>query len=99
MKIIFIDNYACLVFRIYKYNICSIMLFSANKNNLLYIAREFEIDTGLQFNRMRYYSSNLGRFMQKDMIFKETENYYEYSSNNPINKIDPFGLMPPWLWH
>ncbi len=37
--------------------------------------------------------------MQKDMLFKETENYYEYSSNNPINKIDPFGLMPPWLWH
>jgi len=46
---------------------------------------------------MRYYNINLGRFNQKD--FYRSYNNYIYSFNNPLNRIDPFGLMPPWLWH
>ncbi len=49
------------------------------------------------FNEKRNYNPFLRKFNQRDLIFNENENYYEYSSNNPINKIDPLGLMPPWL--
>ena len=62
---------------------------SANKNNLLYTAREFGFDAGLQFNRMRYYSPNLGRFLQKDPL--TLFGYYNYVLNNPLNMYDVFG--------
>jgi RHS repeat-associated protein len=71
------------------------LLTQANKNNLLYTSREFDFETGLQFNRMRYYSPNLGRFNQKDLIYNNNANYYFYVQNNPENALDPFGLYNP----
>ncbi len=75
-----------------KYNPWGILLTSASKNNLLYTAREFDSDTALQFNRMRYYNASLGRFMQKDLIF--SQNKYNYSYNIPTIFSDPFGMLP-----
>ncbi len=57
----------------------------------LKLPREFDFDTGLQFNRMRYYNSYLGRFMQKDMVIYY-DNLYFYGLNDPLNHWDPFGL-------
>jgi RHS repeat-associated protein len=66
------------------------LLTSASKNNLLYTSREFDFETGLQFNRMRYYSPNLGRFISKDKIYSKL--LYSMAKNNPIRYVDPFGL-------
>ena len=69
------------------------LLTQENKNNLLYTAREFDFDTGLQFNRMRYYSPNLGRFTQKDLVTIGLNNLtFQMSFNNPISYSDPLGL-------
>jgi RHS repeat-associated protein len=79
-------------FETYEYNPWGVLLTQANKNNLLYTSREFDFETGLQFNRMRYYLPNLGRFSQKDLIYMKAANAFAYASDNPINFLDPFGL-------
>jgi len=53
---------------------------------------EFDFETGLQFNRMRYYLPNLGRFIKKDLIFSFS-NYYNYANNSPSVNYDPFGYF------
>lgn len=45
------------------------------------------------FIRAKYYSSRLHRFFSEDPIgFMGGPNFYGYSENDPINRIDPFGL-------
>jgi RHS repeat-associated protein len=78
-------------FETYEYNPWGILLTSASKNNLLYTSREFDFETGLQFNRMRYYLPNLGRFIIKDLIY--SKNLYLYAKNKPLRLFDPFGLF------
>ena len=47
---------------------------------------------GLNFMRARYYSADVGRFVTEDPIgLKGGINLYQYTSNNSINYIDPYG--------
>jgi RHS repeat-associated protein len=50
---------------------------------------------GVNCSRNRVYSAELGRFLQTDPIrFSAGDgNLYRYVGNNPINLIDPFGLL------
>lgn len=50
-------------------------------------------DNGLYYMRMRYYSSNIGRFTNEDplMIYGGDLNLYKYVENNPIISVDPLG--------
>ncbi len=49
---------------------------------------------GLSFMRARYYDPNDGRFTQTDPIgVKGGLNLYQYVQNNPVNLIDPSGLI------
>lgn len=60
-------------------------------------------DTGLIYLRARYYSSELGRFIQIDSFKGDTENVesqnrYIYTNNNPYKYIDKSGnnsIVPP----
>lgn len=74
---------------------CSSLVTVSSKNNLLYTAKEFDFETGLQFNRYRYYSPLIARFISKEPIFFE-KNKYCIHCNNPIMIKDPEGLLPPW---
>jgi RHS repeat-associated protein len=57
-----------------------------------YAGREND-GTGLYFNRARYYSPSLQRFVSQDPIsFAGGINHYAYARNNPINLIDPLGM-------
>ena len=62
-----------------------------------FAGREFDEETGLYFNRARYYDPKTGRFLQRDpeagRIAKTISvvNQYAYASNNPINFVDPTG--------
>ncbi|GAA6623079.1 putative Ig domain-containing protein [Scytonema sp. NUACC26] len=68
---------------------------SSAGDRFAFTGREFDSETGLYYNRARYYDANLGRFISQDPIGfgGEDSNLYRYVSNNPVNAIDPSGLI------
>lgn len=61
-------------------------------NNIRFQGQYFDEETGLHYNRYRYYSPYVGRFVSKDPIgLLGGFNVYSYAPN-PITKIDPLGL-------
>lgn len=53
----------------------------------------FDEETGLCFNRSRYYSPELGRYVSEDPIgLLGGHNLYLYCGNDPINRSDPRGF-------
>jgi len=65
---------------------------SATTNSFAYAGRELD-GTGLYFNRARYYSPSLQRFISEDPIrFMGGINFYRYAANDPLDFSDPFGL-------
>lgn len=62
-----------------------------------FTGREWDSDAGLYFNRARFYSPTMGRFISQDPIgLKGGINYYAYVGNNPISRTDPMGLWNLW---
>ncbi|EEL9743104.1 RHS repeat protein [Salmonella enterica subsp. enterica serovar Muenchen] len=50
-------------------------------------------ETGLHYNRYRYYDPDVGRFVSKDPIrYGGGLNSHAYTDGNPINYVDPLGL-------
>ncbi len=62
------------------------------ENNLRFQGQYFDQESGLHYNRHRYYNPNTGQFTQQDPIgLLGGLNNYQYA-NNPIQWVDPFGL-------
>ena len=60
----------------------------------LYAGREYDPDTELYYYRARWYDPQARRFISEDPIGLDGGiNLYAYVSNNPINSIDPLGLV------
>ncbi|HEY0015357.1 MAG TPA: RHS repeat-associated core domain-containing protein [Longimicrobium sp.] len=54
----------------------------------------YDEETGLHYNRFRYYAPELGRYISHDPLsFLAGLNTYAYCSNDPINFADPLGLI------
>ncbi|HED34660.1 MAG TPA: hypothetical protein ENJ08_10685, partial [Gammaproteobacteria bacterium] len=63
------------------------------ENNLRFQGQYFDQETGLHYNRFRYYDPNCGRFINQDPIgLAGGNNNYLYVPN-PTGWIDPFGLV------
>ena len=61
-------------------------------NLLRYTAREFDSETGLYYNRARYYDSGAGRWLSEDPIrFVGGHDFYAYVLNDPLRYRDPSG--------
>ena len=62
------------------------------ENNLRFQGQYFDAETGLHYNRFRYYDPNTGQFIQQDPIgLLGGVNNYQYAPN-PMGWIDPLGL-------
>jgi RHS repeat-associated protein len=63
-------------------------------NPFQYSGREFDAESGLFYNRHRFYDPSLGRFISEDPSgFDGGMNFYGYVKNNPVLWIDPSGLV------
>jgi RHS repeat-associated protein len=59
-----------------------------------YAGRRFDPESGLYYYRARYYSPQLGRFLQTDPVgYKDDLNLYAYVGNDPLDKTDPTGTL------
>ena len=65
------------------------------ENPLRFPGQYFDAETGLHYNYHRYYDPETGRYTQPDPIgFAGGDvNWYAYVGNDPINWIDPLGLL------
>jgi RHS repeat-associated protein len=54
--------------------------------------QQFDEETGLHYNRFRYYDPGVGRFVSQDPIgLRGGSNLFAYTPN-PLTWVDPFGL-------
>jgi RHS repeat-associated protein len=64
-------------------------------NPLRFAARYWDWDTGLYYNRNRWYDAVTGRFLSEDPLgLAGGINLYAYAAKNPVDNTDPFGLFP-----
>lgn len=59
-----------------------------------FTGREYDVETGLHYNRARYYEAGTGRFISEDPLgFAGGDaNVFRYVRNNPVVGLDPLGL-------
>ena len=53
-----------------------------------------DAETGLHYNRFRYYHPGLARYLSPDPLGQvaDAPNLYDYAGQNPLHQVDPLGL-------
>ncbi len=82
--------------RIDPYGLVELRPGSSLEYNLRWPGHYFDPETGLHYNRYRYYDPKLGRYLQSDPIGHEGSpiNLYAYCPN-PLVQVDVLGLAHP----
>ena len=69
-------------------------LYGAKNRIRIYKGQYYDSETGLHYIYHRYYDPKLGRYLRADPIgLAGGINPYSYVQNNPVNFIDPYGLV------
>lgn len=72
----------------------TLMAQSKINNTYLFTGRQWDNETQLYYYRARYYSAELGRFLQNDPIgYWDDINFYRYCGNDGVNCWDLLGLQ------
>ena len=68
---------------------------STIENDLRFPGQYYDSETGLHYNWYRYYEPEIGRYLRTDPIgfLGGDLNLYAYVGNNPVNFVDPWGLI------
>jgi len=61
-------------------------------NPFQYAGQYSDSESGLQYERTRYYDPVVGGFVNRDPAAAKTRQPYAYSANSPVNASDPTGL-------
>jgi len=68
-------------------------------NPWMYTGRFHDPESGLEYYRARYYSTETGRFLQRDPLgYVDTANLVEYAANSPANRRDSTGMLVEICW-
>jgi RHS repeat-associated protein len=64
------------------------------KNPYLFQGQRLDPETGLYYFKNRYYDPVHGRFITRDPAgMADGPNLYAFVNNNPVNNVDPLGLV------
>src|SRR5262249_31544862 len=68
---------------------------TTNNDRFKFTGREYDSETGLQYNRARYYDSATGKWISQDPMGFDAHdgNLYRYVRNAPTRYTDPSGLV------
>lgn len=68
---------------------------------LRFAGQYWDSESGLHYNRARYYDPTLGAYLSRDPLAAHASNSYLYAKASPLNAIDPLGLFwedaPGWV--
>ena len=65
-------------------------------NHMRFPGQYYDEETGLHYNRYRYYDPAIGRYITNDPLdLLASNNGYAYAASSPINLIDNEGLVAP----
>jgi RHS repeat-associated protein len=71
---------------------------AGNVGRFQYTGQAWLAELGMYSYKARIYSPTMGRFLQPDPIGPAAgPNWYNYVNSDPVNNIDPSGLMLQWV--
>jgi RHS repeat-associated protein len=63
---------------------------------LQFAGQYFDSETGFYYLRARYFDPGTAQFVSRDPLVAATRQPYAYVGGNPLNHIDPMGLVDWW---